>query len=94
MLEAVRAGDGVPRASINVTTDKVYENHEWDAATARTSRWAATTPTSSSKACAELVTAAYRDSFFAPSAPTAVATARAGNVIGGGDWGRTGWCPT
>lgn len=84
VLEAVRAADGV-RAVVVVTSDKVYEplpgrrHAEGDPLGGHD-------PYSSSKACAEHVTSAYRTSFFvAPGAP-AVASARAGNVIGGGDW--------
>ena len=56
------------RVVVNVTTDKCYENREREWPTARTSRWAATTPTRSSKGCAELVTDAYRRSFFSDAA--------------------------
>jgi CDP-glucose 4,6-dehydratase len=85
LLEAVRAADGV-RVVVNVTTDKVYANHGSLAAYREDEPLGGHDPYSSSKACSELVTAAYRSSFFAgPDAP-AVATARAGNVIGGGDW--------
>ncbi len=72
---------------INVTTDKVYENLERDRAFREDEPKGGHDPYSNSKACAELVTSAYRDSFFASGAPIAVASARAGNVIGGGDWG-------
>lgn len=84
LLEAVRAIGGV-RAVVNVTTDKCYENREWPWGYRENEPMGGYDPYSSSKGCAELVTAAYRNSFFAePGA--AVATARAGNVIGGGDW--------
>ena len=66
---------------------RCYENRERDAALPRGRAKGGHDPYSNSKACAELVTAAYRDSFFAAGTPTAVASARAGNVIGGGDWG-------
>jgi len=84
VLEAVRACPSV-RALVNVTTDKCYENREWLWGYREAEPLGGRDPYSSSKACAELVTAAYRDSFLA-AAGVAVATARAGNVIGGGDW--------
>lgn len=70
---------------VNITTDKVYENHEWCWPYRETDQLGGHDPYSASKACAELVTRAYRRSFLGP-AGKAVATARAGNVIGGGDW--------
>ncbi len=73
------------RAVVNVTTDKCYDNRERARAYRESDPLGGRDPYSSSKACAELVTAAYRDSFLA-AAGVAVATARAGNVIGGGDW--------
>lgn len=72
-------------AAVNVTTDKCYENREWTWGYREADRLGGYDPYSSSKACAELVTDAYRRSFFAKSG-TALASARAGNVIGGGDW--------
>lgn len=88
LLEAVRGADSV-RVVLVVTTDKCYENREWPWGYREIDRLGGRDPYSSSKACAELVTAAYRSSFFNRSdgAP-AVATARAGNVIGGGDWAK------
>jgi CDP-glucose 4,6-dehydratase len=85
VLEACRRTGSV-RAAVVITTDKVYENAEWPWGYRENDRLGGHDPYASSKACAELVTAAYRDSFFARGA--AVATARAGNVIGGGDWAR------
>ncbi len=85
LLEAVRARGDV-RAVVNVTTDKVYEQHAEERSFREDEPKGGHDPYSNSKACSELVTAAYRDSFFGPGA-TALATARAGNVIGGGDWG-------
>jgi CDP-glucose 4,6-dehydratase len=90
LLEAVRSltatGHG-PRAVVNVTSDKCYQNREVVSAYVESDPLGGWDPYSSSKACAELVTQAYRHSFFSqPGAPW-VATARAGNVIGGGDWG-------
>jgi CDP-glucose 4,6-dehydratase len=83
VLEASRASDDV-RVVVVVTTDKVYE-HVSSRPYREDDRLGGADPYSSSKACAELVTAAFRSSFFADRGP-AVATARAGNVIGGGDW--------
>ena len=95
LLEAVRYCGSV-RAVVNVTTDKCYENREWAWGYRENEAMGGYDPYSSSKACSELVTAAYRSSFFTPSCSyaltsspaVAVATARAGNVIGGGDWGK------
>lgn len=84
LLEAVRACGSV-HAVLNVTTDKCYENREWLWGYREHEPLGGRDPYSSSKACAEIVTAAYRESFLA-AAGVAVATARAGNVIGGGDW--------
>jgi CDP-glucose 4,6-dehydratase len=88
VLEAVRKTPSV-RAVVCVTTDKCYENREWIWPYRETDALGGHDPYSSSKACAEIVSAAYRSSFFsASSGGTGVrlATARAGNVIGGGDW--------
>jgi len=89
VLEAVRKTPSV-RAVVCVTTDKCYQNHEWTWPYRESDALGGHDPYSSSKACAELVTAAYRSSFFPlerlAEHPVAVATARAGNVIGGGDW--------
>ncbi len=84
LLEAVRATSGV-KAVVNVTTDKCYENREWVWGYRESEAMGGFDPYSSSKGCAELVTSAYRQSFLA-SAGIALASARAGNVIGGGDW--------
>jgi len=84
LLEAVRQTPSV-RAVVNVTTDKCYENREWVWAYRENEAMGGFDPYSSSKGCAELVTAAYRRSFLEP-AGIALASARAGNVIGGGDW--------
>lgn len=85
VLEAVRACPSV-RAVVSVTTDKCYENREWPWGYRESEPMGGHDPYSSSKGCAELVTAAYRQSFFSGEGATAVASARAGNVIGGGDW--------
>lgn len=86
VLDACRASPGV-RAIVVVTTDKCYENREWDRAYVESDALGGHDPYSNSKACTELVTDAFRRSFFATGAPrVGVATARAGNVVGGGDW--------
>jgi CDP-glucose 4,6-dehydratase len=84
LLEAVRA---VPecRSVVNVTTDKVYSNPETGEPFAEDCPLGGFDPYSASKASSEIVTASYRDAFFSGDG-AAVATARAGNVIGGGDW--------
>lgn len=84
VLEAVRATPGV-KAVVNVTTDKCYENREWLWGYRESEAMGGFDPYSSSKGCAELVTSAYRRSFLEP-AGISLASARAGNVIGGGDW--------
>jgi CDP-glucose 4,6-dehydratase len=84
VLDAVRRVDFV-KSVVAVTTDKVYENKEWHWAYRENERLGGFDPYSNSKACAELAVAAYRNSFLQES-ETLIATARAGNVIGGGDW--------
>jgi CDP-glucose 4,6-dehydratase len=89
LLEAVRSMVSV-KAVVNITTDKCYENREWAWGYRENEAMGGYDPYSNSKGCAELVTAAYRSSFFnADTYAThgvALATVRAGNVIGGGDW--------
>jgi CDP-glucose 4,6-dehydratase len=89
LFEALRR-QGYPCSVVNVTSDKCYQNREWAWAYREDDAMGGRDPYSNSKACAELVTSAYRDSFFSPSAHeshvVALASARAGNVIGGGDW--------
>jgi CDP-glucose 4,6-dehydratase len=86
VLDAARRQGGVA-ALLVVTSDKAYENREWHWAYREDEAMGGHDPYSSSKGCAELVTAAFRRSYFAADPQgTAVATARAGNVIGGGDW--------
>jgi CDP-glucose 4,6-dehydratase len=85
LLEAVRRTPSV-RAVIVVTSDKCYENRDGDQPFCEADALGGADPYSASKAAAELVTAAWRRSFFEPSGPVAMASARAGNVIGGGDW--------
>ena len=88
VLEAIRRTAPAVRAAVVVTSDKCYANDgPPGAAFVESDPLGGRDPYSSSKACAELVTAAYRRSFFADPATAAVASARAGNVIGGGDWG-------
>jgi CDP-glucose 4,6-dehydratase len=83
VLEAARACPSV-RAVVVVTSDKCYENHDSDEPFRESDPMGGRDPYSASKGCAELVTAAYRRSFFADG--VALASVRAGNVIGGGDW--------
>lgn len=84
VLECVRESDTV-RSFLNVTTDKVYENKEWEWGYREDERLMGFDPYSNSKSCSELVTASYRQSFFADGG-VRISTARAGNVIGGGDF--------
>ena len=89
LLEAVRQVDGV-RVIVNVTSDKCYANREWVWGYREIDPLGGADPYSSSKGCAELITAAFRQSYF-PSDTfdqhgVALASVRAGNVIGGGDW--------
>lgn len=85
VLEACRACETVT-AVVNVTTDKVYENPETGAAFSEGDPLGGHDPYSASKACSEIVSSSYRSAFFIPEGRIAHATARAGNVIGGGDW--------
>jgi len=89
VLESIRSCPSV-KVMINVTTDKVYENKEWVWGYRETDRLGGYDPYSSSKACSELITLSYMNSFFHPDKYSvhgvAIATVRAGNVIGGGDW--------
>lgn len=89
LLEAVRQTPSV-RAVVNVTSDKCYENKEWVWGYRESEPLGGFDPYSNSKGCSELVTAAYRNSFFNPANfdqhRVALASGRAGNVIGGGDW--------
>jgi CDP-glucose 4,6-dehydratase len=84
MFEAVRHCGSV-KVVVNITTDKCYENQEWIWGYRENEPMGGHDPYSSSKGCAELVSAAYRKSYL-QGAGIAMATARAGNVIGGGDW--------
>jgi len=88
LFEAVRGCSSV-QAVVNITTDKCYENKEWIWGYREHEAIGGRDPYSASKACAELVSSAYRESFFESEASrVALATARAGNVIGGGDWAK------
>lgn len=89
VLEALRQLNQ-PSAVVNVTSDKCYENREWVWGYREDEPMGGRDPYSNSKGCAELVTAAYRESYFPPESferhGVALASARAGNAIGGGDW--------
>ena len=89
VLEVARQTETL-RAVVVITTDKCYENREWDWPYRENDRLGGYDPYSNSKACVELVVAAYRNSFFNPADysrhKVAIASVRAGNVIGGGDW--------
>ncbi|HLQ50741.1 MAG TPA: CDP-glucose 4,6-dehydratase [Terriglobales bacterium] len=87
VLEAARQTPSV-RAVVIITSDKCYENREWIWGYREHDPMGGYDPYSSSKGCAELVTAAYRRSFFKDKKSAAIASARAGNVIGGGDWAK------
>lgn len=86
LLECVRLHGGV-QSFLNVTTDKVYENREWAWGYRENERLDGYDPYSNSKSCSELVTACYKRSFFGEG-KTPISTARAGNVIGGGDFAK------
>lgn len=89
LFEAVRGCSSV-KAVVNVTTDKCYENREWVWSYRENEPMGGFDPYSNSKACSELITSAYRSSFFNPARYSehgvGLGSARAGNVIGGGDW--------
>jgi len=85
VLEGLRKIDG-KCAAVMVTTDKVYENLEWEFGYRETDRLGGHDPYSASKAATELVCSSWRKSFFTETGDIRMATARAGNVIGGGDW--------
>jgi len=91
VLEAVRQSESV-RVLVCITSDKCYENKDWFWAYRENEPMGGHDPYSSSKGCAELITAAYRNSYFSktdyPSNGVSVATTRAGNVVGGGDWAK------
>jgi CDP-glucose 4,6-dehydratase len=85
VLDAARRTEGV-RVVVNVTSDKCYENREWVWGYREDEPMGGFDPYSNSKGCAELVTSAFRRSFAQSAGTLAIASGRAGNVIGGGDW--------
>jgi len=85
VLEAARYTPNL-KSVVIITTDKCYENREWEWGYRENEPMGGHDPYSNSKGCAELVVSAYRRSFFYTNNPAAIASARAGNVIGGGDW--------
>ncbi len=85
VLEAIRLLE-MPCTAVMVTTDKCYENREWLHAYREEDPMGGHDPYSASKGCAELAVSSYRRSFFGADSPVQVASGRAGNVIGGGDW--------
>jgi CDP-glucose 4,6-dehydratase len=87
VLEAARKCPNL-KAIVSVTTDKCYENKEWEWGYRENEPMGGHDPYSSSKGCAELVISAYRRSFFSSEDTASLASARAGNVIGGGDWAK------
>ena len=86
VMEACRSVPSI-KAIVNVTSDKCYENKEWSWPYRENDRLGGHDPYSASKACSEIITSAYRKSFFQKS-NVFIASARAGNVIGGGDWAK------
>jgi len=84
-LEAIRKQQSV-RSAVIVTSDKCYDNREWEWAYRENEPLGGHDPYSSSKGCVEILTASYRASYFSSDDSPRIATARAGNVIGGGDW--------
>ena len=87
LLEAVRSVSSV-KSVVNVTSDKCYENREWEWGYRENEPMGGFDPYSNSKGCSELVTSCYINSFFNGSDGASIATARAGNVVGGGDWAK------
>jgi CDP-glucose 4,6-dehydratase len=87
VLDAVRRSPATTRVVVNVTSDKCYENREREAGYRENEPLGGHDPYSSSKAASELITAAFRASYFEDPDGPQIASARAGNVIGGGDWG-------
>jgi len=84
-FEAVRKTKSL-RAAVNVTSDKCYQNNEWVWGYRESDPMGGKDPYSASKGCSELITTAYLNSYFSKDSNCAIASARAGNVIGGGDW--------
>ncbi|MVX62340.1 CDP-glucose 4,6-dehydratase [Clostridium chromiireducens] len=87
LFEAIKNCESI-RSVVNVTTDKVYENNEWDWGYREIDNLNGFDPYSNSKSCSELVTSAYKNSFFKDNPNIAISTVRAGNVIGGGDFSK------
>ena len=87
ILECVRKNKNV-KSFLNVTTDKVYENKEWEWGYRENDNLCGRDPYSNSKSCSELVTSSYRQSFFSSLTSPSISTARSGNVIGGGDFSK------
>ena len=85
VLEAVRIGFK-PQAMVMITSDKAYRNNEWEWGYRESDELGGDDPYSASKGCAELIIRSYIKSFFSGDTNTNIASARAGNVIGGGDW--------
>jgi CDP-glucose 4,6-dehydratase len=85
ILECIRNSTSV-KSFLNVTTDKVYLNNEWDWGYRENEKLDGYDPYSNSKSCSELVTHSYKSSFFCGDKKVSISTARAGNVIGGGDF--------
>ena len=85
ILESLRYCNSV-KSFVNVTTDKVYENKEWEWGYRENENLCGYDPYSNSKSCSELVTYSYKNSFFKDESSPAISTARSGNVIGGGDF--------
>lgn len=85
LLESIRECDSV-RSVVNITTDKVYKNNEWSWPYRENDELNGFDPYSNSKSCSELITDSYKKSFFFERDDLAISTARAGNVIGGGDF--------
>lgn len=86
ILECIRTADFKVKSFLNVTTDKVYENKEWEWGYRENEPLDGFDPYSNSKSCSELITHSYKNSFFSAESSPAISTARAGNVIGGGDF--------
>jgi CDP-glucose 4,6-dehydratase len=87
LLESIRLCDSV-KSIVNITTDKVYSNKEWEWPYRETDELNGFDPYSNSKSCSELITSSYKNSFFNENKNISISTARAGNVIGGGDFAK------
>lgn len=87
LLNAARTAEHL-QSLVNVTTDKVYENKEWDRGYREDDVLCGFDPYSNSKSCSELVTSSFKNSFFSNEGAPAISTARSGNVIGGGDFAK------